>query len=149
MKSKRTIVIISLGVGIAIAAVVMLNRLGHSQYAFGQSVMPGRVISNYGPVENARVRVPGDHAYTLADRQGRFSLKIGHVPWSRFRITAGKEGWFNNMQIVTPQGGSGDILLNPVPRNDQPYYRFTSPEVCARCHVKVTQYWEKSKMAHF
>jgi hypothetical protein len=34
----------------------------------------GRVMSIYGPLENARVRVPGHEKYALTDRQGRFSL---------------------------------------------------------------------------
>ncbi len=63
-------------------------------------------------------------------------------------VTAGKEGWFNNGQIVRRSGRTRDIFLNPVYLNDQPSYRFISPVTCSRCHVKLTRYYDQSKMAH-
>jgi hypothetical protein len=120
-------------------------------------VIRGRVISTYGPVENARVRVAGDENYTLTDRQGRYELITAqppgtrmtmHPPGTRLLVTAGKEGWFNNGQVTDRSGRIRDIFLNPVYLNDRPNYRFNSPVVCARCHVKLTRYWDQSKMAH-
>jgi hypothetical protein len=35
----------------------------------------GRVTSRYGPVENARVRVPGQQTYTTSDKEGRIGLQ--------------------------------------------------------------------------
>ena len=125
------------------------NRLG--------IVIRGRVISTYGPVENARVRVAGDENYTLTDRQGQYELIAAHPPGTRITmhppgtrllVTAGKEGWFNNGQVVDHSGRIRDIFLNPVYLNDRPDYRFNSPVVCSRCHVKLTRYWDQSKMAH-
>ncbi len=69
-------------------------------------VVRGRVVSTYGPVENARVRLAGDESYTLTDREGRYELQAAHPPGARLIVTAGKEGWFNNGQII---GGSGRI----------------------------------------
>ena len=69
-------------------AVLMFNGFGYSQSSEKSGpyrLLYGRVISRYGPVENARVRIPGSQGYALTDKQGQFSLKIGHVPWSRFR----------------------------------------------------------------
>jgi hypothetical protein len=63
-------------------------------------------------------------------------------------VTAGKEGWFNNGQVADGSGRIRDIFLNPVFLNDRPDYRFNSPVVCSRCHVKLTRYWDQSKMAH-
>jgi len=111
-------------------------------------VIRGRVISTYGPVENARVRAAGDEKYTLTDRQGRYELVTAHAPGTRFMVTAGKEGWFNNGQVANTSGHLRDIFLNPVFLNDSPGYRFNSPVVCSRCHVKLTRYWDQSKMAH-
>ena len=108
----------------------------------------GRVESIYGPLENARVRVPGQEKYALTDRQGKFTLPAGLLPGDRSRITAGKEGWFNNQQVRLPYGEPGAIFLNPVYLNDQPDYRFISPVTCSSCHVEVTRYWDRSKMAH-
>jgi hypothetical protein len=111
-------------------------------------VIRGRVISEYGPVENARVRAAGDEKYTLTDRQGRYELATARPPGTRFMVTAGKEGWFNNGQVANASGRIRDIFLNPVFLNDSPGYRFNSPVVCSRCHIKLTRYWDQSKMAH-
>jgi hypothetical protein len=112
------------------------------------TIIRGRVVSTYGPVENARVRIAGDENYTLTDRQGQYELVNAHLPGTRLLVTAGKEGWFNNGQVTRGSGRIRDIFLNPVYLNDQPDYRFNSPVVCSRCHVKLTRYWDQSKMAH-
>jgi hypothetical protein len=111
-------------------------------------VIRGRVISSYGPVEHAKVRIAGEDNYTLTDRQGQYELISAHSPGTRLLVTAGKEGWFNNGQVAGRSGRIRDIFLNPVYLNDQPDYRFNSPVVCSRCHVKLTRYWDQSKMAH-
>jgi hypothetical protein len=108
----------------------------------------GRVMSRYGPVKGARVRVAGDERYALTNSQGEFILPTDHLSGTRLRVTAGKEGWFNNGQISYRSGTMRDIFLNPVYLNDRPNYRFISPVTCSRCHVKVTRYWDQSKMAH-
>ena len=108
----------------------------------------GRVVSVYGPLENARVRIPGSEHYSLTDRQGIFTLPPDLLSGDRLRITAGKEGWFNNEQVRSPYGPARDIHLNPVYLNDDPDYRFISPVTCAQCHGKVARYWDRSKMAH-
>ncbi len=108
----------------------------------------GRVISVYGPVENAKVRVAGEEKYTLTDKQGRYVLKAAHISAQRVKITAGKEGWFNNGQSVYHTDRMRDIFMNPIYLNDRPNYRFISPVTCSRCHIKLTRYWDQSKMAH-
>jgi hypothetical protein len=108
----------------------------------------GRVVSEYGPVENTRVRIAGESDYALTDDQGRFTLQSAHLPGWRLMIAAGKEGWFNNGTAVVHGGKMPDIFLNAVPRADNPDYGFISPVVCSRCHTKVTQYYDQSKMAH-
>ena len=40
----------------------------------GEITIRGRVVSTYGPVENARVRMAGEEKYTLTDRDGRYEL---------------------------------------------------------------------------
>jgi len=111
-------------------------------------IIQGQVISEYGPVENARVRVAGTETFVLTDRQGNFKLSTQSLTGNKFWITAGKEGWFNNAQVAPPSGRMNDIFLYPIFFNDQPDYRFISPVTCSRCHVKLTRYWDQSKMAH-
>ena len=108
----------------------------------------GRVTSIYGPVENARVRISGEESFALTDRQGRYELKTAHSPGERLIMTAGKEGWFNNGQIANFSGRTRDIFLNPVYLDDRADYRFISPVTCSQCHVKLTRYYDQSKMAH-
>jgi hypothetical protein len=112
------------------------------------ATVKGRVTSVYGPVENARIRVAGTEKYALTDRQGQYVLQAAHMPIQGMKITAGKEGWFNNGQLVVHAGRTRDIFVNPIYLNDRPDYRFISPVTCSRCHTKLTRYWDQSKMAH-
>lgn len=136
----------------AVASGVWLARDGRAaaqaDSKFGPAVQ-GRVVSAYGPVKNARVRVAGADSHVQTDRQGIFSLyDLAGAPTARLRVAAGKEGYFNNAQPALVGSRMQDIFLNPVPVNDHPNYRFNSPAVCARCHIKLSRYWDQSKMAH-
>ena len=132
-------------------AVVYFQKLSPAQTSnedLEGTIIQGRVVSPYGPVENARVRVAGEAEFTFTDKEGQFALKSSHPPGTKVKVTAGKEGWFNNGQISQPSGSTRDIFLNPVYLNDRLDYRFNSPRVCAQCHLKLSQIWNKSKMAH-
>ena len=84
----------------SVAAVITLLMAAGNFLAIGSAettgenrsgvVIRGRVISTYGPVENARVRAAGDEKYTLTDRQGLYELVTTHPPGTRFMVTAGK-----------------------------------------------------------
>ncbi len=110
--------------------------------------LEGRVVSNQGPVAGARVRVPGQEAFTLSDRQGFYRLDTPMPPQAPRVVTAGKPGWFNNGARLGWGGQPGEIRLFPVYLADQPGYRYYSPQVCFQCHGKVTRIWYQSKMAH-
>ncbi len=149
----RRKIYISIGLILALGVLVVLSfkKPGSAQTRPSSTrdrTIHGLVISKYGPVENARVRVAGTETYTLTDRQGRFELSTGHFTGKKLWVTAGKEGWFNNAQVAYPSGRTKDIFLYPVYLNDRPEYRFISPKTCSRCHVKLTRYWDQSKMAH-
>ncbi|MFH1489860.1 MAG: multiheme c-type cytochrome [Pseudomonadota bacterium] len=147
-KNKKGMAVVSLLTVIAVGYFVKGSPAQNVHDEVGGSRIQGRVMSAYGPVENARVRVPGKDKFVLTDRQGRFDLQTGHPPGTRLRVTAGKEGSFNNGQVTNRTRLGGELYLNPVYLNDHPGYRFISPQTCAGCHVKVTRYWDKSKMAH-
>lgn len=108
----------------------------------------GRVMSRYGPVENARVRIAGRDKFALTDRSGQFEIRTDYLSANAFLVTAGKEGWFNNAEVANGPGRVKDIFLNPIYLGDQKDYQFISPVTCSRCHIKLTRYWDKSKMAH-
>ncbi len=107
----------------------------------------GTVESDYGPVNNARVRIRGSKDFSLSDSQGRYVLKPSHRE-SSLIITAGKEDWFNNGYRFPVANELEPIKLYPVPREDNPNYRFISPQQCAQCHNTLARYWDQSKMAH-
>ncbi|MCB2190655.1 MAG: hypothetical protein KQI62_03770 [Deltaproteobacteria bacterium] len=108
----------------------------------------GRVVSRYGPVKDARVRLPGQSQMALTDAQGRYRFNTNLPLYNRPMVTAGKAGWFNNGVNLNPGGRSADIMLYPVFLRDDPNYRYYSPQVCNQCHGKLTQIWNQSKMAH-
>jgi hypothetical protein len=144
-----------ISITVAIAIIVLILAIHGNQSPaqtagekFEGAMLQGRVVSPYGPVENARVRVAGEDRYTLTDKQGLYTLQAAHPPGVRLRVTAGKEGYFNNGQVGYPSGDVGDIYLNPVYLKDRSDYRFISPVTCAQCHVKLSRYWDRSKMAH-
>jgi hypothetical protein len=115
--------------------------------AIGKTFVNGRVTSGYGPVEGAEISIQGRQEFVKTDQKGQFLLPLGLLKGNRFRITAGKEGWFNNSQIFS-RGQNVEIYLNPVPREDRKHYQFLSPVVCAQCHGKLTKIYDQSKMAH-
>ena len=113
-----------------------------------QRSIRGRIVSEYGPVARARVRIAGEEEYTLSDEQGKFELGTGHLRFNAAKLTAGKEGWFSNGRQVATSGYIGEIRLYPLPRGDNDDYRFASPRECAQCHTKLTDYWSRAKMAY-
>ena len=144
---------ISITVAIAIILLIMgiHGKQSPAQTAgekFEGAMLQGRVVSPYGPVENARVRVAGEDRYTLTDKQGLYHLQAVHPPGARLRVAAGKEGYFNNGQVSYLSGDVSAIYLNPIYLKDRSDYRFISPVTCAQCHVKLSRYWDRSKMAH-
>jgi hypothetical protein len=150
-KNTRNVVFLGLVLSVAMLAAGYYAMAGAANAADKNPpsvTIRGRVTSAYGPVENARVRIIGQERFTLTDRQGHYELQIPYSADTRIIVTAGKEGWFNNGQIASFSGRTRDIFLNPVFLDDRADYRFISPVTCARCHVKLTRYYDQSKMAH-
>jgi hypothetical protein len=150
-KVRKNFVFLGLILLVAVLAAGFYTMIGAANAADKNrpvATIRGRVVSNYGPVENARVRIIGEESYTLTDRQGRYELQTAHSSGQRGIVTAGKEGWFNNGQIAKFSGRTRDTFLNPVYLDDRADYRFISPVTCARCHIKLTRYYDQSKMAH-
>ncbi|NIR17399.1 MAG: hypothetical protein GWN86_27210, partial [Desulfobacterales bacterium] len=115
--SKNKLVIISIASVIIFSVLIYLERHSTAETQWGEthgSRIHGRVISTYGPVKNARVRVAGDEKYALTNSRGEYILPTDHVSGDRVWVTAGKEGWFNNGQIAYRSGRTRDIFLNPV-----------------------------------
>lgn len=142
---------ITLTLLVASALAFYFIRPGSAEIASNSNlsgVITGHVMSKYGPVANARVRIAGDDNYELSDINGQFILQYPHGAGNKIKVTAGKEGWFNNEQIDFGYGRTKEIFLNPVYMADHAGYQFISPVTCSRCHIELTRYWDQSKMAH-
>jgi len=96
------------------------------------SVIRGVVASQYGMVSDARVRIAGSKDFTLTDINGRYTLETPLFSSRAIKITAGKDGWFNNSVNALPGNQNANVMLFPIPGKDNPNYRFISPAVCAR-----------------
>ena len=83
--------------GIAVVAVVLAAAGYYITSGAAQTltqnpqgrVIRGRVISTFGPVENARVKIPGEETYTLTDREGRYEIIVAHRPEQQLLVSAG------------------------------------------------------------
>ncbi len=128
------------------AAVITSSSLEAAAKGRGLTVT-GRVASSFGPVEGARVRVQGRGPVVLTDAEGRYELPVETLLPGPVRVTAGKEGLFNNGRTALAGQAGVDIALNPLYLGDDPGYQFISPGVCARCHTKLAYYWDQSKMS--
>jgi hypothetical protein len=151
MSRPKTLFLSTLGLLIILTAVYYFASSGIAQTApvsSAQRSIHGQVVSQYGPVANARVRIAGDDKYTLTDRQGKYVLETGDAPLRSIKVTAGKDSWFNNGLRAFPMGQAEHIVLNPLPRDDRLDYRFIPPTTCAECHNRLARYWDRSKMAH-
>ena len=150
MLSKKFLILPLALISLSLAMVfyVRMSPAQQTVLASGGAGLRGRVLSPFGPVKDARVRLKGSDQFVRTDDQGRFALPTANIPPGRVVVTAGKDGWFNNGVVSHSSGWTKDLFLNPVYLNDQSTYRFISPVLCARCHVNVTRYWDRSKMAH-
>ena len=126
MLTKNKIIFVTtvfLIAGLSLFYLIHLQPVQASSQKYKGTTIRGRVVSVYGPVEIARVRVAGDETYTLTDKQGWFKLPTRYPLGIRVKVTAGKEGWFSNGQIAMIGDRIKDIFLNPVYRDDWPGYQ--------------------------
>jgi len=83
MRRRKSVFFVVSGVLSLMTASYLWTAYGAAQTASDSNSkrrIRGRVISEYGPVPGARVRVAGDEKYALTDRQGRFEIETGHHP---------------------------------------------------------------------
>ena len=144
---KKTVFFISI-IAVITAVQMIIPITSRSSQKKITSVIRGVIASQYGMVADARVRIAGSKDFTLTDINGRYTLETPLFSSRTIKITAGKDGWFNNSVNALPGNQNANIMLYPIPTKDNPNYRFISPAVCARCHNTLAKYWDKSKMAH-
>jgi hypothetical protein len=114
----------------------------------------GTVVNQYGPVEEARVRIQTatDPDFVLTDASGNFTLT---TPSGSVTVTAGK--YLNACGSVTTTGGSTgvEIELHSLTFLDYLAYEWIDPRPdsgeawrCSQCHTRFYDQWEASGMAN-
>jgi hypothetical protein len=124
--------------------------------ATSSGVVTGRVTAAGGsPLAGARVRVQSCiGAPVVTDVAGQFTLP---VPAGAVAVTAAADGFY--VGCWTPPGGSEcgtviagatdrEIVLDPLPADDDPAYVFRQSIDCVACHPDHVEQWNRSTMAH-
>jgi hypothetical protein len=96
------------------------------------------------PLEGVLVTVQETETRTTTGADGRFTLPVDPAPG--LRVVGARKGYYNGSAAVSAAGGA-DILLEPVPRDDDPTYRFADPRACGDCHPNQWFQWQTSPMA--
>ncbi len=97
------------------------------------------------PVANAKVTFQASLSHTFTDSNGAFTLD---VPAGTGRVIVGaSKGYFNaGITVASPSAGV-QIVLAPVPQDNNPSYQFVSPQTCGVCHPNQLSEWTGSPMA--
>ncbi len=94
----------------------------------------------------------------MSDQTGHFKI-FTDKPTSAKYITAGKDGYYNSGQPISPEGTEYSIQLKPILKEDHKGYEWLpssyetsiagKPEIkpCQKCHPDVTAQWKKSTHA--
>lgn len=97
------------------------------------------------PIENAVVTLQTTTTKTLTAIDGSFSLPLSSG--TGLVIVGAHKGYWN-ASVTTDAPASGlEILLDPVPQDDNADYTFLLPETCAACHPNQKTEWDDSTMA--
>ena len=87
----------------------------------------GVVTDGKNPIPGVRVRVHGGTKFEVTDSDGRFMLTTPGEAVTSIVIAAGKEGWINGGVKITPKTSYTTIVLERVPEDDDPDYKFITP----------------------
>lgn len=110
-------------------------------------VISGTVLHDSTAVSEARVRIQGSSDYTLSDSSGKFVLATTRDSATFVGVTAGKEGFYNAIQLSLVGDTAVTIQMSALPAGDDSSYTFSSPIYCSSCHGSLFLEWKKSKHA--
>lgn len=130
----------------AIMIVLVGSSIGVARFAEANQVS-GIVLDqgSMAPIPGAVVALQASSVRTTTDVNGAFQLLIGGG--TDLVIVAAAKGYFNQSTLATPPVTSVQILLNPVPQDDDPSYTLRLPESCGSCHPNQYNEWNGSPMS--
>ncbi len=97
------------------------------------------------PLAGARVSLQASNVETLTAADGSFDLT--GASGTDLVITAAAKGYFIAGVIITTPATGANMVLEPVPTNDDPSYVFKTPVTCGICHENQLTGWTGSPMA--
>ena len=108
----------------------------------------GSVVAADGgaPIAGAVVSVQGTDVETTSGADGSFAL--GDASGPDLVVVAGAVGFFYGSATVSAPKSGVILQLDGVPLVDDPTYRFSSAEQCARCHAQQYDEWRGSPMSN-
>lgn len=97
------------------------------------------------PLAGAKVTLQASLTTTLTLGDGSFSIDVPAGP-GRVIVGAAK-GYFNaGVTVIAPASGV-QIVLPPVPPDNDPNYHFVEPDSCGACHPNQVAQWTGTPMA--
>lgn len=97
------------------------------------------------PIAGAKVTLQASLTWTFTLPDGSFTLS---VPAGSNRVIVGAaKGYFNAGVTVNSPASGVQIVLTPVPQDNNPSYQFVPPSNCGTCHPNQVAQWTDSPMA--
>jgi len=96
------------------------------------------------PLPGARVTLQATTSTTVADVDGQFVLP--DLVGADLVVVGAQVGYFNGSRTVAAPVSDVEILLDPVPQDDDPTYTFMAPATCGACHPTQLAEWTGSPM---
>lgn len=126
-------------------SVVVLLLLGGSA-TYGDISGFVRDAVSMAPLAGAVVSVQAVGPQTFTAVDGSYTLAA--ADGTGLIIVAGAKGYYYRSTISDAPAAGVDILLDPVPQDDNPDYTFMEPEACAGCHPDQFNDWSGSAMSN-
>jgi len=112
----------------------------------GADPVTGVVVrqGDLAPITGAKVTLQALLTRTLTLPAGTFAIP---VPTRSNRVVVGAaKGYFNAGVTVNSPANGVQIILPPVPQDNDPNYQFVSPDTCGVCHPNHVTQWTDSPM---
>ena len=115
--------------------------------AASADTIAGRTLELDGvtPIADVIVILQPAGAQTLSQADGSFVLEVG--TGTDLVVVGAKKTYFNHSVTVDAGATGADILLTPVPQDNDPNYVFRSPSNCSLCHSNQFAEWVTTPMA--
>ncbi|MEK6643525.1 MAG: multiheme c-type cytochrome [Planctomycetota bacterium] len=101
--------------------------------------------SDLAPIAGAKVTLQASLAHTFTAGDGTFFLSVPAGPGKV--VVGAAKGYFNKGATVTSPASGVQIVLQPVPQDNNPSYALVAPETCGSCHPNQLAQWTGSPMA--